>query len=218
MAVDEHPSDDKPVRAGSAAGLASPCPDRNDPGAEAEDKVHSGGKEQQVISESSEDENDEGIEGPSQGQGIGPDALDPEKAEGGSRPPSRRASSFANAGIVPRAQRRGLLGRLTVIPEIERPYEYKNSTKWMITAIVALAGAGGPMGSGIFLRECRPLGLPKTESLTHWPAALPSMSVGLGVSETITNFTISFYMLAMSIFPLWWHVPLFLPSSALSNR
>ena len=30
------------------------------------------------------------------------------------------------------------------------------------------------------------------------------MSDELGVSETVTNFTISFYMLAMSIFPLWW--------------
>lgn len=37
------------------------------------------------------------------------------------------------------------------------------------------------------------------------------MSEDLGVSETITNMTISFYMLAMSIFPLWWYVrPLFL--------
>jgi hypothetical protein len=153
MAVGEHPSDDKPVRPGPAAGLASPCPDQEDPGDEAKDEVHTGGKEQQVVSESSEDENGGGIEGTSQGQGTGRDALDREKAEGGSHPLSRRVSSFANAGIVPRAQRRGLLGRLTVIPEIERPYEYKNSTKWMITAIVALAGAGGPMGSGIFLRE-----------------------------------------------------------------
>jgi hypothetical protein len=43
------------------------------------------------------------------------------------------------------------------------------------------------------------------------------MSVDLGVSETITNFTISFYMLAMSIFPLWWYVPLSLMSATLSN-
>jgi hypothetical protein len=39
------------------------------------------------------------------------------------------------------------------------------------------------------------------------------MSVDLGVSETITNMTISFYMLAMSIFPLWWQVA---PSHVLS--
>lgn len=31
------------------------------------------------------------------------------------------------------------------------------------------------------------------------------MAVELHASETITNFTVSFYMLAMSIFPLWWY-------------
>ncbi|KAL1842005.1 hypothetical protein VTJ49DRAFT_6171 [Mycothermus thermophilus] len=101
------------------------------------------------------------------------------------RPPSRH-STYANTNAVPRAQRRGLFGRFTIIPEVERPYEYKSSTKWTITAIVALAAAAAPMGSGIFM------------------PALPSMSVDLGVSETVTNMTISFYMLAMAIFPLWW--------------
>jgi hypothetical protein len=31
------------------------------------------------------------------------------------------------------------------------------------------------------------------------------MAVDLAVPETITNMTISFYMLAMAIFPLWWY-------------
>ena len=56
--------------------------------------------------------------------------------------------------VVPRSKRRGLLGRLTIIPEIERPYNYANSTKWVITLIVALAGAAAPLGSAIFFREC----------------------------------------------------------------
>lgn len=55
--------------------------------------------------------------------------------------------------IVPRAKRRGLLARLTVIPEVERPYEYKNSTKWFITFQVAIAAAAAPMGSAILLRK-----------------------------------------------------------------
>jgi len=55
--------------------------------------------------------------------------------------------------IVPRSRRRGLLGRFAcIIPEVERPYEYKNSTKWFITFIIALAAAAAPMGSAIFLR------------------------------------------------------------------
>lgn len=58
--------------------------------------------------------------------------------------------------IVPRAQRRGVLARLTLVPEVERPYEYKNSTKWGITLTIALATAAAPLGSSIFYRmhEC----------------------------------------------------------------
>ncbi|KAL2258185.1 hypothetical protein VTK26DRAFT_8614 [Humicola hyalothermophila] len=141
---------------------------------------------QVVTSDSSDDENNAEIETePHQGRKQS-EGADPEKSADGP-PLSRRASSFAHSNaVVPRAERRGLLGRFAVIPEIENSYEYKKATKWMITLIVALAGAAAPMGSGIFM------------------PALPSMSVDLGVSETITNMTISFYMLAMSIFPLWW--------------
>lgn len=55
--------------------------------------------------------------------------------------------------IVPRNKRRGLFGKLALIPEVDRPYDYKRSTKWMITFIVALAAAAAPIGSAIFLRE-----------------------------------------------------------------
>lgn len=55
--------------------------------------------------------------------------------------------------IIPRSKRRGLLGRFTVIPEIERPYDYRNSIKWAITAFVALAAAAAPVGSAIFYRR-----------------------------------------------------------------
>ncbi|KAL2131016.1 hypothetical protein VTI74DRAFT_5655 [Chaetomium olivicolor] len=180
MVVSDNSSDDKPVRPESVARPAPCRPDEEDPGAVATDRVHAGGKERHVASDSSVDGHELDIEAE-----IAED-QDREEKTGGSRPQSQRASSFANTRAVARAERRGLLGRFTLIPEVEKPYEYKNSTKWMITAVVALAAAAAPMGSGIFL------------------PALPSMSVDLGVSETITNFTISFYMLAMSIFPLWW--------------
>ncbi|KAK4657780.1 hypothetical protein QC762_200910 [Podospora pseudocomata] len=101
---------------------------------------------------------------------------------------SRRSSSFVrpNNPIVPRSQRRGLFGRFTIIPEVETPLEYKRGTKWTITAVVALAAAGAPMGSGIFL------------------PALPDLAKELNATTTITNLTVAMYMLAMSIFPLWW--------------
>lgn len=72
-----------------------------------------------------------------------------------SRSRSRGASSTRRVPVVvPRARRRGLLGRFGVIPEVERPYDYRNRTKWAITAAVSFASAGAPMGSSIFYREC----------------------------------------------------------------
>lgn len=88
--------------------------------------------------------------------------------------------------IVPRRERRGLLSQLVLIPEVERPYDYSRGTKWIITLVVALAAAGGPLGSGIF-----------------YPA-LSQISAYFHTSETIVNLTVAFYMLAMAIFPLWW--------------
>ncbi|KAH8912039.1 MFS general substrate transporter [Coniochaeta sp. PMI_546] len=104
------------------------------------------------------------------------------------RPQSSRASSIFSRSqtVVPRAHRRGLLGRFAVIPEIERPPEYTTKTKWIITAIIALAAAAAPIGAGIF-----------------YPA-LPEMSVDLKTTPTITNLAVALYMLSMSIFPLWW--------------
>jgi hypothetical protein len=71
-----------------------------------------------------------------------------------------RSSSIRSRplSVVPRSKRRGLLGNFAfIIPEVERPYEYKNSTKWFITLIIALAAAAAPMGSAIFLRRYSPL-------------------------------------------------------------
>ncbi|KAH9906701.1 major facilitator superfamily transporter multidrug resistance [Xylariomycetidae sp. FL2044] len=96
-------------------------------------------------------------------------------------PPARRPLI-----VVPRAKRRGLLAQLTIIPEVERPYDYSNSVKWTLTSFVAMAACAAPMGSAIF-----------------YPA-LPEISEELGISPTIANLSVAFYMLSMSIFPLWW--------------
>ncbi|KAF4636920.1 hypothetical protein G7Y89_g1152 [Cudoniella acicularis] len=104
-------------------------------------------------------------------------------------PPSKSRSSSTHSHkltVVPRSKRRGLLGRFALIPEVERPYDYKRSTKWFITMLVALAAAAAPMGSAIFL------------------PALPELSKDLNTTPTITNLSVAMYMLSMSIFPLWW--------------
>lgn len=70
-------------------------------------------------------------------------------------PRSKSSSSSTRSRtpqIVPRSERRGLLARLAIIPEVTRPHDYKNSTKWIITLIIALAAVVAPMGSAIFYR------------------------------------------------------------------
>jgi hypothetical protein len=51
---------------------------------------------------------------------------------------------------------------------------------------VALAAVAAPIGSAIF-----------------YPA-LPQISADLRAPPTVVNLSIAFYMLSMSIFPLWW--------------
>jgi hypothetical protein len=86
---------------------------------------------------------------------VPPDDLRQEEKGQDLPPLSRRTSTFSRptAIVIPRSERRGLFGRFTVIPEVGRPYDYKNTTKWMITAVVALAATGAPIGSSIFYRR-----------------------------------------------------------------
>lgn len=66
-----------------------------------------------------------------------------------------RASSARSRplSIVPRSKRRGLFGSLTLVPEIAYPPDYKNSTKWGLTFIIALATAAAPLGSTVVYRK-----------------------------------------------------------------
>ncbi|KAL4962835.1 MFS transporter [Aspergillus stella-maris] len=88
--------------------------------------------------------------------------------------------------VVPRLKRRGLLGQITLLEEVENPKLYPRNKKWFITFVVAVAGSVGPMGSSIFF------------------PALSQVTEELNTTETITNLTIALYMLSMGIFPLWW--------------
>lgn len=95
-------------------------------------------------------------------------------------------SEVREAIKVPRGQRRGLLANLAVIAEIEDPKGYPRKTKWLITFVVAVAGAAAPMGSSILL------------------PALVDITKAFNTGPTIVNLSVAMYMLAMSIFPLWW--------------
>src|SRR5947207_3269743 len=76
--------------------------------------------------------------------------ADNEGLENGASALSRANTPRLCAVKVPRSRRRGLLGRFTLVAEIENPYDYGNSLKWFITFIVAFAAAAAPTGSSIF--------------------------------------------------------------------
>nr|POE56350.1 mfs transporter ops2 [Quercus suber] len=103
-----------------------------------------------------------------------------------SRARSSTRSVVREAVVVPRAQRRGLLARLTLIAEITDPYAYARKKKWVLTLVVALAGAAAPMGSSLVL------------------PALNDIAATFDTSATVVNLSVAMYMLSMSIFPLWW--------------
>ncbi|KAJ5281083.1 hypothetical protein N7478_006455 [Penicillium angulare] len=98
----------------------------------------------------------------------------------------RQSTELGPPVVVPRLRRRGLLGQFTLVAEIENPRTYSRDMKWFITFIVALAGILAPLGSSIFF------------------PSLSQVSKELNTTPTLTNLSISLYMLAMSIFPLWW--------------
>jgi len=72
------------------------------------------------------------------------------------RPTLSRTSTIHDEAVkVPVRHRRGLLSRCTVIAEVTQPHDYPRRTKWIITAVVAIAAVAGPMGSNIILRMSR---------------------------------------------------------------
>jgi multidrug resistance protein len=98
----------------------------------------------------------------------------------------RTTSVVPDAIVIPRSQRRGLLARFTLIPEVENPEHYPRQTKWFLTFIVAFCAMAGPMGSAIVM------------------PVLQEISRAFQASETVTNMSVAVYMLSMAIFPLWW--------------
>jgi hypothetical protein len=56
-------------------------------------------------------------------------------------------------GYTPRGQRRGLLASLTLVREVNDPYQYSNGMKWLFTAIVTFAGTTSSTGSSILYRK-----------------------------------------------------------------
>lgn len=114
------------------------------------------------------------------------DNQDNEELEDTSEVVRRITTELGPPVTVPRLKRRGLFAQLALIPEIENGKTYPRRTKWYITAIAAVGGVAAPLGSAIFL------------------PSLHQVAADLNSTSTIVNLSIALYMLAMSIFPLWW--------------
>ncbi|KAJ6014552.1 hypothetical protein N7540_009143 [Penicillium herquei] len=151
----------------SAVGHEAKCTTSHD----VESEIHGSDSHSHVRSRSSSITNEENEKN-----------NDPEAA----RSLSRQSIELGPPVVVPRLKRRGLLGQITLISEVENPRTYSRHMKWFITFIVALAGVVAPMGSAIFL------------------PSLSQVAKDLHTSSTLANLSISLYMLSMSIFPLWW--------------
>ena len=59
----------------------------------------------------------------------------------GLKSPATEIATLANAIVVPKAQRRGLLGWLTLIAELENPKGCSRRIKWLITLTVSAGAA-----------------------------------------------------------------------------
>lgn len=110
--------------------------------------------------------------------------------------------------VVPRLQRRGLLGQITLLAEVENPKTYSRRVKWFITFVVAMAAVVAPLGSSIIFRKedpgcSEPWSWKKNADL-DFVASLSEVTEEFNASTTTTNLNIALYMLSMSIFPLWW--------------
>lgn len=99
---------------------------------------------------------------------------------------TRTTSVTPEAVVVPHSQRRGLLARFALIPEVQDPYHYSQKTKWLLTFIIAVCAMAGPMGSAIVM------------------PVLQDIAVAFNARPEITNMSVAVYMLSMAIFPLWW--------------
>ncbi|AGO13503.1 AaceriACL172Cp [[Ashbya] aceris (nom. inval.)] len=99
---------------------------------------------------------------------------------------------FDRAHVVPLSERRGLLGKLTLLPEFRDARLYPPLAKKLILVIVAFACILGPMGTNII-----------------YPA-IGSIMQDFGTSRFLVSVSVGTYLAALGIFPIWW--------SSLSDR
>lgn len=115
-----------------------------------------------------------------------PGSNPPDLEDGGGKEEKRQTPVTEARVVLARKDRRGLLGRWTLLQEVEDPLSYSKQEKNLIVFIIATAALNAPFGSSIFL--------PSVDQIAHdfnTPASMVSLSV-------------AFYMLALGVGPIWW--------------
>lgn len=82
-----------------------------------------------------------------------PPSQSPQHADSSGKVEVQASTSRREIVVVPRSERRGLLGSFSIIPEITNPRDYGNGTKWAMTVIVSFAAVTSSTGSSIFYRQ-----------------------------------------------------------------
>lgn len=120
-------------------------------------------------------------------------------------PTNHLASIRGQAIKVPRAKRRGLLGKFSIVAEVGEPKDYPRRTKWFITFVVGMAALAAPLGSTIIFRKSPAFVRIRARDLIPLcAAALPRIIDHFNSTATVANLAVSLYLLGMAIFPLWW--------------
>ncbi len=111
-------------------------PEKMDEKSTEDIEVHRGvPKDEASIATSNHDREDKIFIDAIPDQILTPDGI-PVDEEAATATPAARVRSQASStrsrplSVVPRLKRRGLLAQLTLVPEVERPYDYPNKVKW----------------------------------------------------------------------------------------
>ena len=112
--------------------------------------------------------------------------LERQRSEAVTRQQTTATTASKKSLRVPRAERRGLVSSLLIVPEYRDARDYPQKVKYLIVTIIALASVTGPMGTSIML------------------PAIDDIVKKLHTTNSEVNVSVGVYLLSLGIFPLWW--------------
>ncbi|SCU78709.1 LANO_0A03730g1_1 [Lachancea nothofagi CBS 11611] len=115
-----------------------------------------------------------------------PQSLHPTEPAGDGTSLAKKTSLRDKNLMVPRAERRGILANLTLVPEYKDARDYPPRLKGAIVLLIAFAAMMGPMGTSIIYPSINPI------------------SRDFDTSTIMVNVSVGVYLLSLGILPIWW--------------